>query len=107
MASRVARFVFTGVVFLLLGAVATVLGQGITGTIGGMVRAPHGAAVPGAKVVAKNTATGAETSTTSDPSGLYRLVNLHPGEYTVSAEAKGFKKSTTSSQTLSIGDQLR
>jgi hypothetical protein len=106
MANRVARFVFLAVV-LLLGAVATVLGQGMTGTIGGMVKDPHGAAVPGTNVVAKNTATGAETSTTSDADGFYRLANLRSGEYTVSAEAKGFKKSATAPQVLSVGDQLR
>jgi len=106
MASRVARFVFLTVVFLL-GSVATVLGQGVTGAIGGIVKDPQGAAVPGAKVAAKNTATGGDTATTTDATGFYRLASLLPGQYTVSAEAKGFKKIVTASQTLSVGDQLR
>ncbi len=81
--------------------------QGVTGMIIGMVTDPQGATVAGAKVVGREASTGAETTTSSDATGFYRLANLVPGEYSVSVEARGFKKITLPSQHVSVGDSLR
>ena len=66
------QFFFLAPLLVLL-AVATAFGQGTTGTLGGVVKDPQGAVVPGAKVVVKNTDTGAETTTTTDADGFYRF----------------------------------
>ena len=87
--------------------VTTVWGQGLTGSISGLVKDPNGAVVPGAKVVAKNVATNAEVETRSDDTGFYRILNLVPAEYTVSVEAPGFRRTSTAPQTLTIASPLR
>jgi hypothetical protein len=82
-------------------------GQANTGLISGVVRDPSGAPVPGATVVVGNVATNAETKTETGPDGYYRVANLSPGQYTVSAEAKNFRKTVMAPQRLSVGDNLR
>src|SRR5437763_10389548 len=67
-------------------------GQGLTGTISGVVTDPNASVVPGAKVTATNVATNAIFTTQTDASGYYRFPNLAPGNYTVSVEVKGFRK---------------
>jgi hypothetical protein len=89
-----------------LAGVAT-FGQSVSGTIAGVLKDPAGATVAGASVTARNKATGEETKAVSDADGFYRISNLHPGEYSVTAEAKGFKKITVASEYLSLGDTLR
>ncbi len=68
------------------------LGQSVTGVIGGLVTDPNGASVPSARVTARNTATNAQTSVWIDETGFSRLANLPPAEYTVEVEASGFRK---------------
>src|SRR5438046_2586994 len=92
---------------IALLTVTTVWGQGLTGSISGLVKDPNGAVVPGAKVVAKNVATNAEAETRSDGSGFYRILNLVPADYTVTVEAPGFRRTSTAPQTLTIASPLR
>lgn len=82
-------------------------GQGLTGSISGLVKDPNGAVVPGAKVVVKNVATNAESETRTDGSGFYRIVNLVPANYVVTVEAAGFRRVVTSPQNVSISQALR
>jgi len=81
--------------------------QAVTGTVGGVIKDPNGAVVPGAKVVARNAGTNATSSATTDAAGTYKIINLVPGEYILEVEAKGFRKTTTIPQRLSTGDVLR
>src|SRR5437879_4606966 len=67
--------------------------QKITGDISGTVTDPSGAAVRGANVTAENTGTGEKASTTTNDTGFYRLLNLRPGQYTLSVTSPGFSKS--------------
>ncbi len=60
------------------------------GQIEGVIMDPSGAVIPGAKVVVREVATGAERELTTNEVGRYRAVNLRPGEYEVTAEAPGF-----------------
>jgi outer membrane receptor protein involved in Fe transport len=75
--------------------------QKITGDISGTVTDPSGAAVNGATVRAENLGTGEKAAAATNDTGFYRLVNLSPGQYKVSAEASGFK-TTTRTATVSI-----
>jgi len=66
--------------------------QTITGSITGVVTDPTGAVVANVKVVATNTGTNVTYPTTTNDVGVYNLVFLPVGQYTVSAQAQGFKK---------------
>ena len=70
-----------------------VLAQKITGDISGTVQDTTGAVVKDAKVTATNTATGETRSATTSDGGFYRIVELPPGSYKVTAIAPGFKTS--------------
>ena len=71
-----------------LGAMAQLSGKGaITGTVSDKT----GAVIPGASVVALNTATGIKTTTTTTGAGDYNFSNLDPGIYTVTTSSKGFE----------------
>ncbi|HJT66738.1 MAG TPA: carboxypeptidase regulatory-like domain-containing protein, partial [Pyrinomonadaceae bacterium] len=84
-------------------AAASVFGQDVQtkGFIGGTVTDPAGAAVPGAKV----TVTGqqVERSATTNESGIYRIENLEPGNYTVRVEQAGFKGAVANNVTVFVG----
>ena len=71
----------------------------------GVVRDPKGAVISGATVTARNTATNASRSATTDGDGVYQLVNLPPGDYEVTAEATGFSKARIPSVTLTVGQK--
>src|SRR5579883_143774 len=86
---------------------AAVWAQGLTGSISGVVKDPNGGVIPKAKVIVKNIATNAEEQTQTDETGFYRALNLPAGDYTVSAEAEGFRRSSTSAQTLTVAQALR
>lgn len=63
-----------------------------TGTIEGTITDSTGAVVPGAKVAARNEATGTETVRTSTATGLYNLSPLDVGTYDITVTAQGFEK---------------
>ncbi len=74
-----------------LGTVAA-MSQEFRSTVAGRVSDPTGAAVPGVKVQAVESNTGARYETVAGAEGEYSLPFLPPGAYAVSAEASGFKK---------------
>jgi hypothetical protein len=79
---------------LCLGVVFSSLlcAQTITGTITGTVTDPSKALVANAKVIATNNATNLTYATTTNEAGVYNLLFLPVGQYTVTAAAPGFKK---------------
>ncbi|HEV3196618.1 MAG TPA: carboxypeptidase regulatory-like domain-containing protein [Bryobacteraceae bacterium] len=66
--------------------------QTITGSITGTVTDPSSSVVANVKIVATNAGTNVTHPTTTNEAGVYNLVFLPIGRYTVSAEAAGFKK---------------
>ncbi len=81
------------------------LAQATTGNIGGTVNDQTGAVVPNAIVVAKNQATGVETSqfkTTNE--GIYNISNLNPGTYTITVESSNFKRAVYTDITVRLGE---
>ena len=82
-------------------------GQGANGNISGNVSDASGAAVAGAAVIATDVGTGVRTTATTNEIGLYRFVDLPPGMYTITVEAKGFRKTTLSAQRLVVATPLR
>jgi hypothetical protein len=71
-------------------------------TLSGTITDAQGGAVVGAKVSARNGATGLTTDTTTNSSGIYSIVNLLPANYDVSVSAMGFS-TAVSKVTLTVG----
>ncbi len=78
--------------------------QETRGTIQGTVKDPQGATIPAAAVVVTNAATNVSVNLKTDERGFFRAPLLLPGEYSVSVEAAGFKKSIRSGITLQLSD---
>ena len=71
--------------------------------ISGTVTDPTGAAVVGADVSVTNAATGISRAVKSNSDGLYVVLNLPVGTYTVTSSAPGFKKSVITDVTVDVG----
>jgi hypothetical protein len=86
------RFLLPILFLLALVAVPVAHAQveAINGSIRGRVVDPNGAAVPGAKITAKNESTGYTRTVTSAADGYYVLPSLPLGSYTVSIQKTGF-----------------
>jgi hypothetical protein len=91
------RFSWLLMAFVLLLSSVAVLAQTTIGTasIQGTVTDPSGAVVNGAKVTITNKATQQVVSTASNSSGSFASGALIPGDYSVRAEAQGFKSVET------------
>lgn len=77
-------------VLCVLVAAASVFAQ-TTGNLQGVVKDQNDAVVVGAAVKVTNTATGVVRETTTNEDGLYRVVNLIPGDaYQIEVTAAGF-----------------
>src|SRR5438045_9763410 len=98
-------------VFLLVSCVAAISvsalaqSQANSGNIEGRVVDPNGAAVAGATVTATNQQTGLEKSATSNDEGLFRIILLPPGIYTVKTSASGFSQSEVKDVTVTVGSR--
>lgn len=84
------RMLATSCLILACGIMA--YSQTTTAPISGTVTDPNGAVINGATVVAQNIATGAEVRALTTSNGTYTVPALAVGNYTVTIEAKGFKK---------------
>ncbi|MBL8173142.1 MAG: TonB-dependent receptor [Bryobacterales bacterium] len=71
--------------------------------LNGLITDDSGAVVVGARVVARNAATGVTTESTTNESGNYQFPVLNPGEYEITAEMKGFKKVVQTGVVLETG----
>ena len=84
-------------IILLAGALAMFANlapaQTITASITGNASDPTGAVIPNGVVTAINTETNVRTNTTTNAEGIYTFPFLRVGNYTITMEAKGFKKS--------------
>ena len=97
---RVVRFVSIGCVLLLLPVAAWA--QASSGAISGVVRDASGGVLPGVTVEASSPALIEKVRTAvTDSQGLYQIVDLRPGAYTVAFTLPGF--STLRREGLDIG----
>ena len=81
--------------------------QNIRGTILGTVRDESGAVVRGAKVTVDQVSTGLTRTETTNEVGEYLFAQLPVGEYTLSVEQSGFKKTERTGILLQVDDKLR
>ncbi|NUN01983.1 MAG: carboxypeptidase regulatory-like domain-containing protein, partial [Bryobacteraceae bacterium] len=75
----------------LLLAAFSISAQSPLGTVTGLAIDPSASPIPDASVRLMNIKTGIEVQTTTNASGAYSFPNLLPGEYQITAEAKGFR----------------
>ena len=92
------------VIALVLSCVVTALGQLGSAGISGQVIDTNGAAIPGARVVVKNKATGQTRETTSSGEGTYTFQNLPPATYEIRVEATNFAQAVVETVTLNVGE---
>src|SRR5687768_6990334 len=88
---------------LLAGLSSAALGQTTTRTITGTVTDAQGAAIVGARVVVRNTATGAENTAVTNDSGIYTAQFLQPGSYEINASQTGFATIRRPNVTVQVG----
>lgn len=79
---------------IVLVAVVSSAGAQIAseGSIRGVVKDAQGAVLPGATITAASPTVAGIRTTVSDSQGDYRLIDLPPGEYTLTGELQGFSK---------------
>lgn len=94
-------------ILALLACFGVVSAQEFRGTISGRITEASGAAVVNAQVTVTNVATNTAVNATTNESGDYQALYLTPGNYTVSVEAKGFKKSIRQNIEVRVGDKLQ
>ncbi len=92
---------------VLLAAATASLAQTVTGSVNGTVTDPSGAVIPGAQVIAVNTATGVRTPATSNDAGAYSIRFLPIGTYTIEVTAPGFNKLTVPPFALEINQSAK
>ena len=80
--------------------------QSDVGTITGFVRDQSGAVVPNAQVTVTSEATQEKHTVSTDAEGHYTVTNLLPGNYTMDAEAPGFKKFESTHDTLQANSTI-
>ncbi|MCX6633113.1 MAG: carboxypeptidase-like regulatory domain-containing protein, partial [Candidatus Solibacter sp.] len=99
------RWICVASVLLFLAGASTA--QEFRGTILGRVLDGQGAAIPGAVVAIKNTATGVATTVQSNEVGDYYAPFLVPGTYEMNVEHTGFKAYKTAGIVISMTDRVR
>ncbi len=84
----------------------TAFAQESRAVIVGRVTDASGAAVPGAKVIAKSLDTNVTTSSVCNAEGSFQINYLQPGPYKISVEMTGFKTASRDAVAVRVGDRL-
>lgn len=109
MGSLVRIFRIIGSFGLLMAVLAmAAMAQDISGSIGGTVLDPSGAAVPNATVTVANTDRNLVVRTVStDATGTYSVPVIPVGNYSIKVDAGGFRSETQSGIALNVNDNLK
>lgn len=102
---RAAQLVSIAIAWLLICVPA--FSQTSQGTIQGAVFDQSGGAVAGATITISDVARGFSRVLTTDAAGQYVAPALNPGNYTVRAEAKGFRNVERGDVLLEVGQTIR
>lgn len=76
---------------LFLCVSVAAVAQSPLGTVTGLASDPSDSPIPNVAVRLKNQNTGIERQASTNSTGLYTFANLAPGDYKLTAEAKGFR----------------
>ena len=88
---------------LLIALSSGAFAQTATSVVFGTATDASGAPIPNVPVTATATATGVSTKVVTNESGNYVFPNLQPGTYTVSCEARGFRKAEACNVLVKVG----
>jgi hypothetical protein len=100
--SRILGSLVVSIIILDLTICVPSFGQVVGATVSGTVTDRSGAVMPNVTISMRNVATDVSRETTSDSAGFYQVPNLLPGEYVVTASAKGFANLQTGAR-LTVG----
>jgi hypothetical protein len=100
------RSLISALVVALVSLPRFAIAQGTTATISGRITDTTGAIITNAKVQATNILNGSDNVTTTNPSGVYVLPNLSPGEYRVVVDKEGFRQIVLTGLTLNLQDSI-
>lgn len=96
-----------GILLVLIGVPSVALGQGAgTAAISGTITDPHGAAVPSATVILRNSDTGIERTLTTNDEGFFAAALLQPGTYEVHIKKGGFAEAIRKEVHLAVGQTI-
>src|SRR5689334_5568210 len=71
--------------------------------IQGTIKDSTGAVITNATVTARNPSTNVTRNASSNDEGLYRIINIPPGDYEITVEAANFKKAVLPKVTVTVG----
>ncbi|HEV2883408.1 MAG TPA: carboxypeptidase regulatory-like domain-containing protein [Pyrinomonadaceae bacterium] len=101
--SKFVKLSFLVFMVLALSSVGFAQSQAGSGQIAGQVIDTNGAAVPNATVKVTNKDTGLERTATTNDDGLYTIVLLPPGTYSINAQATGFADASADGVVVNVG----
>ena len=96
-------------VALVLSLAATSLGfaqSSTDGTLRGQIKDEQGGVLPGATVTVRSPTVAGIFTGVTDTEGLYRIINLPPGDYVLTAELPGFSRFSRSNIVMRAGLNL-
>ena len=93
-----------GILLLALVISAPAGAQGTTTRVAGTITDRTGSVIPGATVTLTNDATGISMTTVSNDIGAYAFEAVQVGTYTLTVELEGFKRVTSTSNPVRIGE---
>jgi len=96
-------FAFLVLAFVLALSSTAAAQSSTTGALQGTVKDPKGLGVPNITVHIANTGTGEGQDKKADDTGVFRVENLPPGTYRVSAEVPGFNKYESPNIIVEVG----
>lgn len=92
---------------LILALAPITAGQISSAALLGEVSDEKSAALPGVKVTARHEGTGFSRSAVTSAEGDYRIGDLLPGRYTVTAEKEGFRTTSVEAVVLEVNQKAR
>ena len=104
-AARKSLLALAAIFFAAILLVSPVFAQQEAGQINGTVKDTNEAVIPSATVTARNTATNATRTVTTDNEGVYQITSLQPGLYEVAATKQGFQDAKESVQ-VTVGGRI-
>lgn len=93
--------------FAVVSLVQVLFAQNTSGTITGRITDTTGAAISGARVTVRNTASSDKREVATDASGNYTVPFLLPGSYSVTSEKEGFRTEVSTGITLQVDQTVR
>ncbi|HVF87292.1 MAG TPA: carboxypeptidase-like regulatory domain-containing protein [Pyrinomonadaceae bacterium] len=94
---------FLGVVLLTALLGLTTPAQQDYANLEGVVRDANGGVIPNATVIVRSAELSVERTTTTSEEGIYTVVQLRPGTYTVTATQQGFSTANVPELVLGVG----